>query len=52
MRTAPKADSAVILLTIILVLITHNLAVGVIAGSLLNVILKRNHQSADRVADQ
>lgn len=51
MRTAPKADSAVILLTIILVLITHNLAVGVIAGSLLNVILKRA-QSADRVADQ
>ncbi|GGB07305.1 SulP family inorganic anion transporter [Macrococcus hajekii] len=47
MKRAPKADIAVILLTIILVLITHNLAVGVVAGSILHVVLKRNPVKAD-----
>lgn len=40
--TAPKTDVAAILVTVVLVLLTHNLAVGVIAGSVLNVVLKRN----------
>ncbi|TDM02417.1 SulP family inorganic anion transporter [Macrococcus carouselicus] len=41
MKRAPKADVAVILLTVILVLLTHNLAAGVVAGSILNLLLKR-----------
>lgn len=41
MKRAPKADVLVILVTIILVLLTHNLAAGVIVGSVLNLLLKR-----------
>lgn len=41
LTSAPKADVAVIVVTVVLVLLTHNLAAGVIVGSLLNLILKR-----------
>lgn len=42
LRQANNLDRVVVLVTIGLVLLTHNLAVGVIVGSVINFIFKRN----------
>lgn len=46
MKRAPKKDVLVIMVTIILVLLTHNLAAGVIVGSVLNLLLKGKEHTA------
>ncbi|UTH16584.1 SulP family inorganic anion transporter [Macrococcus epidermidis] len=42
LRNAKATDIIVVLVTIILVLATHNLAIGVIVGSMINFIFNRN----------
>lgn len=42
LRNAKVTDIIVVLVTIILVLVTHNLAIGVIVGSIINFIINRN----------
>lgn len=42
LRNAKVTDIIVVLVTIILVLATHNLAIGVIVGSIINFIINRN----------
>lgn len=42
LRNAKATDIIVVLITIMLVLVTHNLAVGVIVGSIINYVLNRN----------
>ena len=40
-RTIPKTESLVMIVTVIIVLLTHNLAYGVVIGTLVSIILER-----------